>query len=128
MNVVAELLLKYKHLLVVNTTVSVATLSVVTDSVYPPPVSPVDIAVQKIYFRNGLLRANISWRFDEGMKCAPALFRSGFNCYTSFSSDSQYCVINLSYTLSRDTLCDHEMLPTCTYFVQFLLLVDILSA
>jgi len=47
--------------------VSMATLSVVTDGVYPPPVSPVDIAVEKIYFQNGLLRANISWRFDEGV-------------------------------------------------------------
>jgi len=48
--------------------VSLATLSVVTDSVYPPPVSPVDVAVEKIYFQNGLLRANISWRFDEGRR------------------------------------------------------------
>jgi len=46
--------------------VSLATMSVVTDSVYPPPVSPVDVAVERIYFRNGLLRANVSWRFDEG--------------------------------------------------------------
>jgi len=47
--------------------VSMATLSIVTDSVYPPPVSPVDIDVEKIYFQNGLLRANITWRFDEGV-------------------------------------------------------------
>jgi len=47
--------------------VSMATLTVVTDSVYPPPVSPVDIVVQKIYFQNGLLRANITWQFDEGV-------------------------------------------------------------
>ena len=49
------------------TAVSLATLSVVTDSMYPPPVSPVDVAVEKVYFQNGLLRANISWRFDEGI-------------------------------------------------------------
>lgn len=51
----------------VLTAVSLATMSIVTDSVYPPPVSPVDVAVEKIYYRNGLLRANISWRIDEGM-------------------------------------------------------------
>jgi len=47
--------------------VSVATLSIVTDSIYPAPVSPVDIVVEKIYFQNGLLRANVTWRFDEGI-------------------------------------------------------------
>jgi len=46
---------------------TLATLSVMTHSVYPPPVSPVDVAVEKVYFQNGLLRANISWRFDEGI-------------------------------------------------------------
>lgn len=54
--------------MIVFVAVSVATLSMVTDSIYPAPVSPVDIVVEKIYFQNGLLRANISWRFDEGMR------------------------------------------------------------
>jgi len=49
------------------TAVSLATMSIVTHSLYPPPVSPVDVAVEKVYYRNGLLRANISWRFNEGM-------------------------------------------------------------
>lgn len=54
--------------MIVLIAVSVATLSVMTDSVYLAPVSPVDIAVEKIYFQNGLLRANITWRFNEGMQ------------------------------------------------------------
>lgn len=69
---------------------TLATLSVMTHSVYPPPVSPVDVAVEKVYFQNGLLRANISWRFDEGINLLPSCNTVGLfdllnvvNCFFS---------------------------------------------
>lgn len=56
-----------KQLVSLCTAVSLATMSVVTDSVYPAPISPIDVAMEKVYFQNGLLRANVSWKFDEGI-------------------------------------------------------------
>jgi hypothetical protein len=48
--------------------VAIPTVPVVTSGAFPMPVSPEDVRVESIYFYNGLLRANISWRFEEG-KC-----------------------------------------------------------
>jgi hypothetical protein len=45
--------------------ISMPTVAVVTDNLYPAPISPQNVAVQRIYFQNGLLRANVSWNCAE---------------------------------------------------------------
>jgi hypothetical protein len=46
--------------------VPLPTVPIVTSGAFPTPVSPEKIRVERIYFQNGLLRANISWTFENG--------------------------------------------------------------
>lgn len=50
----------------VYTGVPFPTVPIVTSGAFPTPVSPEKIKVERIYFQNGLLRANVSWTFENG--------------------------------------------------------------